>query len=192
MFWPVILPLQITFTVLCVAVLAMACLAPRFNWKPTKTFFLSGLLAAVVFIPSCIGVMTVVDAQRFGVFSYDNYSKVGDHRVYRYLPTKSKSVALQKYASGHRAKYSISESDLTTFLDDLWSQYGKNSAISRKELNDGQAVSTESIGDIFGDLGWPPLQDPIELHSPYGQNGAGATYYFDRTSGVAYHRAGYW
>jgi len=192
MLWPLVLPFQITFCVLAGLVALLTSFAPVLKWKCRAALGVSLGLAFVAFIPSCTGIMTIVDAQRFGVFEYDSFSEVDDFRVERFLPTQARGITLDKFAVGHRAKYSISESELRSYLDGLWHQYGEYSAIPRDELGDGASASAESFDYYFGDLGWPALENAIELHSPVESDGGGATYFFDPTTNTAYHRAGYW
>jgi putative effector of murein hydrolase LrgA (UPF0299 family) len=60
---PLVLPFQITLAAFavrwCVGALALR--------KPTRIAWLS-LAAVLLFIPSCVGVMAVVDLQRYGRF----------------------------------------------------------------------------------------------------------------------------
>ena len=193
MLWPFVLPLKITFWLLAAVLVLATVFAPALNWKRVKTFWFMSLLCCLAFIPSCAGIMAVIDSQRFGVFRYDTYvyGDVNDFRIERYLPTQAKDITLEKYAAGHRAKYSIAESELKAYLDGLWDRYGQYSAIPRDELDDGASVSVDAYDYVFADLGWP-LFDGIEFHSPVQSDGGGATYYFDPATGTAYHRAGYW
>jgi hypothetical protein len=94
--------------------------------------------------------------------------------------------------SGHRAKYSISKTDLLSYLDAIWDKYGQSSDIPRDKLPDGDRVSSDSIEHVFVGFKWPALKNPIEFHGPVGRNGGGATYYFDATTDTVYHRASYW
>ncbi|MEM1222338.1 MAG: hypothetical protein AAGH40_06205, partial [Verrucomicrobiota bacterium] len=55
-----------------------------------------------------------------------------------------------------------------------------------------EEINDEFVENEFSDLSWPLMTDPIKMLSPYSDSGAGATYYFDRPSSIAYHRAGYW
>ena len=136
--------------------------------------------------------MSILDSQRFGTFEYASFSDVKDFRIERYLPTQATDITLNKYASGHRAKYSISQTELTDYLDELWNQYGEYSAVPRNQLNDGAEVSADLYASTFDDLGWSPLGNAIQFHSPVQADGGGATYYFDSSAGTTYHRAGYW
>ncbi len=136
--------------------------------------------------------MEIVDAQRFGTYQYSTFADVDDFRVERYLPTNAHDITLNKYAMGHRARYSISESNLTAYLDDLWDKHGEYSASSREKLHDGVPVSGESFAHYFDELGWPSFDNAMELHSPIQGDGGGATYYFDPATDIAYHIAGYW
>lgn len=192
MLWPVVLPFKITICCLVVLVAIVTAAAPALNWQRGKTFLIATILACVAFVPLCTGIMRLVDTQRFGVFHYDVITDVNDFRIERYLPTNARDITLEKHAAGHRAKYSISESELMEYLDSLWSEYGEHSAISRDELGDGTPVGASQFDYKYGDLGWPPLENAVEYHSPVQGDGGGATYYFDRDAGTAYHLAGYW
>ena len=191
MFWPLVLPVQITFWLVTSIVLLATVFAPALKWKRAKTFGIASLIGCLAFVPSCAGIITILDSQRFGVFEYDAYSDVDDFRIERYLPTAAKNITLEKFASGHRARYSISQLELTDFLDDLWNDHGRFSAISRDELCDGESITADTFQHSFADLGWPPF-NAIEYHSPVQGDGGGATYYFDPSTGTTYHRAGYW
>ena len=192
MLWPIILPFQVTCVVFVGAVALLTGLAPALKWKRRRTVVFASLLACVAFIPSCVGIMTVIDSQRFGTFHYDSFADVNDFRVERYLPTKARNIILHKYAPGHRAKYSISETDLTAYVDHLWEICGKYSAYKREELNDRTDATPEMFELEYGDLDSPPLESTIVLHSPVESDGGGATYFYDRITGTAYQCAGYW
>lgn len=162
------------------------------KWKPAWVFFGSVGLAIVAFIPACTGIMTWLDAQRFGVFQYATYADVRDLRVELYLPDFAHTITLEKTAMGHRAKYTLTEAELQNFLDRLWETGGESSAIDRADLNDGAIASREEMEQWFSDLGWPPLKDAFQFHSPVQADGGGAEYYFEPSTGTTYHRAGYW
>ena len=123
--------------------------------------------------------MSILDAQRFGTFSYDTYSEVQDFRIERYLPTSAREISLDKFAMEHRAKYTITKTELTTYLDALLLKAGKYSAVSREELDEGASVSFDRIAYDFEGLGWPRLSTVMRFHSPIQGDGGGATYYFD-------------
>ncbi|MCA9135491.1 MAG: hypothetical protein KDB00_01995 [Planctomycetales bacterium] len=134
----------------------------------------------------------IIDAQRFGLFHYSSYEEVNDFRIGRYLPPTARQIELQKYASGHRAMYSISKQELTTYLDGLWKTHGDRSASSRDELDDGELVSIESYRYEFDGLGWQLPERAVKFYSPIQSDGGGADYYFDPEAEMTYHRAGYW
>lgn len=192
MLWPIVLPFLITLGFLATIVVLLTMIAPFFHWNRGPTLAISVVLACVAFIPSCTGIMRFVDTQRFGLFEYKTYADVGDFRVERFLPPEARDITLQKRPNGHRAKYTISEADLTEYVDGLWNRYGKQSAVPRAELHEGAHVTAEAFEQEFGDLGWPPLEDAVTFHSPVEDDRGGAEYYYDRKTGTAYHRAGYW
>ncbi len=193
MFWNLVLPLRITFWTLIALVVVSTAIAPLLNWKRAKTFLITSALALVAFIPSCTGIMYLIDNAQFGYFEYNTFGDVKDFRVERLLPTTASQIKMYKRSNGYRAKYVISEVDLHAFLDNLWKQYGKNSPVQRSTLfGEGATVSSEELHRMFSELGWPPLTDAIEYHSPAEADGGGATYYFDASVGIVYQRTGYW
>jgi len=193
MLWPIVLPFKITLGLLAAIVVLLTALASALKWKRGKVFGVASLVACLAFVPSCTGIMAIVDSQRFGTFQCENFADVNDFRIERYLPTQARDITLNKCAQGHQATYSISESDLRDYLDGQWDRYGQDSASSREELNDGSRVSADAYDFQFDydDLGWPAF-DAVRFHSPVEEDGGGAIYYFDPATGTAYHRAGYW
>lgn len=192
MLWPIVLPVQLTFLTLIALIVISTLLAVALKRKPITVLVGSVALAFVAFIPSCTGIMSVLDARRFGVFQYATYDEVQDFRIYRYLPETARSITLEKTAMGHRAKYAISEAEMRDYIDRLWKECGEGSAIARSDLNEGQIVKPDEIEDQFGELGWPALTNAIRFRSPVQGDGGGAEYFLDASTGTAYHRAGYW
>lgn len=193
MLWPLVLPAQIAFWTLIVVVISITAMAPSLKWKSGKTFIISSFIALVAFIPSCIGIMFVVDEIRFGYFEYETFSDINDFRAERYLPTAAADIKMHKYANGYRAQYSISESDFHAYLDNLWDEYGEYSSVKRGEMSgEGLTVSSEELERIFPGLEWKPTNNAIEYHSPTEADGGGAEYYFDRETGIAFEWTGYW
>ncbi|MEZ6035725.1 MAG: hypothetical protein R3C17_21720 [Planctomycetaceae bacterium] len=195
MLWPLVLPIQITSCILAavIAVIAVVTvISPIRKWGRPKTFAVLTIISFVSFIPSCVGVTSIVDAYRFGTFQYASFTELQDFRVERFVPKKARNITVNKYAMGHKAKYTISESELKSYLDQLWDAHGKQSAIPRKDLENDAVVAPEDIKADFSGLDWPVLENAVEYHSPVEADGGGATYYFSRESSIVYHRAGYW
>ena len=192
MLWPLVLPLQITISLLMALVALLTALAPTVKWKRAKMFGVSLAFGCLALIPSCMGIMAIIDSQRFGTFQYNSASEVNDFRVARYLPAKARNLTLKKFAAGYLAKYSISKADLLSYLDAFWERDGQHSMIARDEFYNGQPAPADYIDHVFADLKWPALKNPTEFHSPMEDDGGGAVYYFDATTTTVYQRAGYW
>ena len=193
MLWPLELSFKITFWSLVAIVVSATAIAPQFKWRRAKTVLISSTLAAIAFVPSCTGIMYLVDQTRFGYFEYMAFDEVKDFRVERYLPTAAKRIKIHKHANGYRAQYKISDGDFHSYLDGLWQQYGQYSAVKRGEMSgEGSPVSQEEFDLVFSDLDWKRPTGAIKYHSPSEADGGGATYYFDAGAGVAYQRTGYW
>lgn len=190
--WPIVLPAQITLAIMTTFVVAATVVAALLRSKPGTVFWYGSGIAFVVFIPSCTGLMSVLDARRFGVFHYASYSDVQDFRIKQFLPPAAKAITLERTVAGHQARYTISKAELLVFLNELWNTYGKYSAIPDGHFGDGTPLKTADFQHEFDDLDWPPLQNAVRYYSPAESDGAGAAYYFDPTTGTSYHRAGYW
>ncbi len=192
MLWPIVLPFQITACVILGLIVLATALAPLAKRRRIPTLFAFSALGLLAFVPSCIGIKSVIDARRFGVFNYATFDEVNDFRVERYLPPTARNITLDKYAQGFRARYAISEAELTAYLDELWAKYGDRSSSKRGELAAMATVDREFHKLRFGDLGWPPLDDATERFSPTAENGAGFSVWFSPKEGFAYEQAGYW
>ncbi len=192
MLWPIVFPFQITVCLFALVIIIATLAAPLARLKRLPTFFAMMLLGVVGFIPSCSGIMEVIDAKRFGVFSYASFEDVNDFRVERYLPPDAKQIIIDKYPQGFRARFKISREQLDAYLDELWDTYGEYSAVKRGGVLSMNRIDLESHNLRFGDLGWPHLPDATEYYSPRAANGAGFSVWYSPAEGVAYERAGYW
>jgi hypothetical protein len=192
MLWSLELPVRVTFWILVALVLMATLCSGRWKWTPGNTFMVASLLAVIGFIPSCTLLRKIIDGRRFWIFEYDSYEQVQDFRIERYLPPAARKITLEKTYVGHRAKYTISESDLKTYVDGLWAATGESSVISRSDLEDGGSAQGEEIKSAIQGLDWPRMREAIRFCSPVESDGGGAKYFFDRTTGIAYHRVNYW
>lgn len=192
MFWPVVLPFQITIALLAVFVFASTAFAPTIKWKPSRMFAISLGIGCMAFVPSCVIIETVIDSQRFGTFQYASASEVNDFRVERYLPPRATNITLKKNGSGYCAKYTISKADLVSYLDAVWGTYGKLSTTPRDRLRNGVEIPQGFHDSRLADSNWTMISNPIVFDSPDQGNGAGATYYFDPATDTVHQVADYW
>ena len=194
MFWPAVLPFEIT-SWLSLAFLVLAVIyAMRSKRTTWKVICVATGLALIGFIPSCIGVGLVLDNFRFGHFHHETFADVDDFRIERYLPTESHNIDLFKNHSGngYRAKYEISHADLQAYIDAMWERWGEQSAISRSDLDRPNTKYSELVLPEFAELEWS-LNGEVEVfHSPVEGDGGGATYYHNANTGLTLQRAGYW
>ena len=192
MFWPIVLPFKITACILLALTVLVTLAAPLMKLRRTPAFFGALLLSLLAFVPSCAAIMGIVDQKRFGVFDYATFNDVNDFRVERYLPPAASDITVDKYAQGFRARFSISQTELDAYLDSVWDSYGDQSVVERGEMSVMDIVDSESHELIYGDLGWPHLEDATELYGPTAGNGAGFSVWYSPTKGVAYQRGSYW
>jgi len=86
----------------------------------------------VAFVPSCTGIMHVLDGHRFGVFTYATFDEVDDARVERYLPPTATNITIHKQAIGFRARFTITQAQLDAHLDEAWRRYDDGAAIRKR------------------------------------------------------------
>ncbi len=144
-----------------------------------------------------------------GMHRFTKGSEISDPRIMRYLPVDATNIRLISDRNGHMAHYRISAEAFDTFLAKVWERYRKERAAKPKSWVDyseesitaalkGSPVgryeprvrSTEIIFDK--PIVWEPLENTTRYEGPRKRSAAGATYYFDRDTGIAFHDAGYW
>ena len=192
MLWPIVLPFKITACVLLAVVFLATLAAPLARWRRVPTFVGVMVLSFLAFVPSCTGIMNILDAKRFGVFDYQTFNEVGDFRVERYLPRVARDITVDKYAQGFRARFTISQTQLDAYMDEVWSTYGDQSVVKRGEMSAMELVDKKSHDLYYGDLGWPHLDDATEVYGPTAGNGAGLSVWYSPSKRIAYQRGSYW
>ena len=144
-----------------------------------------------------------------GMHRVQKGSEISDSRIMRYLPAEATDIRLISDRNGHMAHYRISAEAFDKFLAKVWERYRKERAAEPKRWADyseesiiaalkGSPVghyepkvrSTEIIFDK--PIVWESLENATSYEGPRRRSAAGATYYFDRETGIACHDAGYW
>ncbi|HBE70912.1 MAG TPA: hypothetical protein DDW52_22430 [Planctomycetaceae bacterium] len=137
--------------------------------------------------------MLVIDAYRFGDFSYASYDEIPDFRSRRYMPKAAANISMQKFPNGYYARYEIPLKEFDGYLDDLWERYAERSGSQRgDDIDEGEIAGPEEIVATFGELGWECPTSAIIYHSPTEMDGGGATYYVDRDSAIVLQQTGFW
>ena len=88
---PLVLPFKITFVVFAVAWTGAALLM-----RKPKPIAIVSVLLTLLFVPSCIGVMKIVDSYRYGRFDYASVKEVPDDG-YIELPDTATSITAVSY-----------------------------------------------------------------------------------------------
>ena len=144
-----------------------------------------------------------------GMHRVQKGSEISDSRIMRYLPAEATDIKLISDRNGHMVHYRISAEAFDTFLAKVWERYRKERAAEPKRWVDyseesiiaalkgspvgryePKARSTEIIFD--NPIVWESLENATSYEGPRRRSAAGATYYFDRETGIACHDAGYW
>jgi hypothetical protein len=144
-----------------------------------------------------------------GIHRIQKGAEITDPRIMRYLPVEATDIRLISDRNGHMAHYRISAEAFDTFLAKVWEHYRKERAAEPKrwvnysEESITAALKGSPVGryeprvrstEIIFDkpIVWEPLENATSYVGPRRMSAAGATYYFDRETGIACHDAGYW
>lgn len=192
MFWPVVLPFQITLVSMGILVIIRTGLAASNGRRPVGTFVMTTGLAMLCFIPSCAGIAFLVDTQRFGITHYSDHQSIWNFHAPKSIPTSATEITIDKFASGHRARFKISESDLESWLDEIWKEWGDSSVIERKFRDDRSVVNATDFLNEFRDYDWKPAAETIRYGGPFSARGGGFEIWYSPSEEIAYQRCSYW
>lgn len=188
MFWPVVLPFQLTIVAYLVLAVGALILQLKYGFRPRKVVLSSCLVSVSLFIPSCIGIELVVDLVRFGKFSYDSATQVKDRHVR--IPASATQITLFKWHAGHDARFAISNDDLMEWLQDYHVERD-----SSKISLDFNARDRLDLPMHFRERGWPAsehMEDLKKYNGPRAQNGGGFDVWYSRKYRIAYLYGNYW
>ena len=192
MFWPIVSPFGISVLLITILVTLLTIFSQPFKWSRKKTFLTSSIIGFIMVIPSCTGLMLIMDSYRFGIFTYQKYDEVQDFRIERFLPTSATNITLHKTSGSYQAKYQISEEDLLSYLNNMWDKYGEKSAVKREDFkSDGTTVLMKSWFR-FKNLNWDLPDRATMYHSTRAGNGAGADYFYNHETQTVYQSSYYW
>jgi len=198
-------PFLITGSLLLALIIAATVFAPAIRCKRILIFPLAVILAGFVFQPIFKQAVLGWQAVAYGERHHAAAGEIRNSLIKRYLPSKATDITLLKEGAGHYALYQISEPDFHAFLAGVWDRYRTDFAAEdgprywmtyteeqiAKALQ-GDPVGRHSFRESVQALGWPPLEDAVLYEGPRRNSYAGANYYYDRSTGRAYHDAGYW
>jgi hypothetical protein len=188
---PIILPLQLTL-LLFAAITVVVVSRGKSGEKRVQRFLVCFFAGIILFVPVLFGVGYLVDSVRYGEFHYADGSKIRD-RKYIELPRKATDITVHKYASGHEARFTVSEADLKSWLDEYWRTHPW---VRKPEVRDNepeaQPMSAEEFARQFGRHNWEFMSDLKRYPGPTSARGGGFTLWHSPSRNVAYLAAGYW
>ena len=194
MFWPLILPFQITLVLMIPLFIIVLLIGSR--WKmPTLTRVYAAIcLPLALFIPSCAAVSYVVDYYRFGLFHYDSFDAINDFRIERYMPPAATDITVFKHygGNGYRARFTINPKDFEDWHNDFWVAYGKFSNFQRDNDDGLVASDTNGFQYLFGEFKCSMPSDSVQYHSPIAANGSHYTVHFSPSQQIAFLTGCYW
>jgi len=190
---PILLPLQITAIVLFLLAAAVYVYLNRRSKNQTTAIVLAGIFGLVAFVPALIGIGFVVDMVRYGTFTYESARQIQDPSVQ--LPAQAQDIELHKSASGHEVMFSVSHSELQTWMSDLTKQrrsYTDATPFVRDETLNAPATAIGFWEMEFGQRGWECPKDVIRYQGWHSGRGAGFDVWYSPVAERAFIRASYW
>ncbi len=192
---PLVLPFQITFAVFAV----LWCLGALTLRTPKQIAWLS-LAAILLFIPSCTGIMALVDWHRYGRFIYADSSQIPNDG-YIELPANAKGITLYRNGGGHWCRFTIDTPSLRSWIDDrrkLRPELNQHQddewqeKLSETPQADMLELNQKIFSNRFPDTGW--VYDPtmVQVHVTRSARGGGYTLWHIQSTGDTYLSAGYW
>lgn len=193
---PVVLPFQIT-----VALFAVLWCLGAFTLRTPKRIAWLSLAALLLFIPSCTGIMAIVDLQRYGRFNYADASEI-PHDGYIELPESAKDITLYRNGAGHWAKFKIDTTTLRAWIDDrralqpdLYQYHDDDEWLAKPrntQAQDERNQEQQVFANRFPDSGW--VYDPmmVRVRVTRSKRGSGYTLWHLSATGDTYLNASYW
>jgi hypothetical protein len=187
MCYPFLLPAQVTAILLGGLVILAATFAPLVRIRRWRVALAAGLIAIVLFVPTCVGVGFALDSVRYGDFHFDRADEVWDDHVR--LPPQAVDITYHKFASGHYARFTVDEWDLREWLRTFPPPSG-----------DGAPSGPTSASDFefaFSNVAWTAPSDVAagrgrRYLGPRASNGAGFDVWYSPETREAFVSAGYW
>jgi hypothetical protein len=190
-FWPVVLPFQLTLVVMGMLVVVRTYLATSKGRRPVGTFVMTTGLALLCFIPSCTAIGLLVDTRRFGLGHYPMHQAISNFHAPQLIPKAAREISIDKFASGHRANFKVGRADLEEWLDDLWKEHGNDSTLQRDRVRSSDFIATD-FPEEFLAYGWKPAIEMTKYASPVSPRGAGFEIWYSPSDEIACQRCSYW
>ncbi|WP_437227989.1 hypothetical protein SH661x_000658 [Planctomicrobium sp. SH661] len=184
---------SLTLPLLLTAVLSAAFLALVYRYGGIHWVGIGIVIAAICVTPAFLGLMTICDHFRYGVFQYADASGLEGSRVD--LPKSATSIQVHFYPTGHAASFEISEPDLRIWM-------GKRFHKSEVQVDWESRKDEHAIGEIllesrqlrwrFDHFGWPLPDDAIEYLGDRADDGAGTNLWYSPSTQRAFVNTAYW
>lgn len=186
----ILIPVILTLFLLVGIFGVIAIYTSIFRKNHSKLISRSILIGVIGFIPSCMGITSIVNNYRFGVFHYKYYENVNEGKAH--LPPTATNINIETYPQGYKAKFNITETSLNKWFDDIWKKSNNVSINSKQRKENITEYELDGFHNTFKKQGWILPASAIVYNGPRKSNGAGFTLYFDNEDNVAYQRVGYW
>ncbi len=198
MFASGVLPFQITVVIFVISLIILNVTARR------RRFFLESIFAAaLLFIPSCIGVTFLIDLARYGKFEYEAASEI-NHDPYIKLPDSARNIVLHRNAGGYIARFSVTTPRLKAWIEEMRSirpDLNRLKDVNRNDWHENidsplynkmAEMNSEMFANRFSAVEWKYDPKMHEFQVLMSDRGGGFTVYQAPGSDIAYLTAAYW
>lgn len=190
------LPFYIT-----VAVFGVGLLVASFISRREKTYLICLAVSFFLFVPSCTGVMLIVDQFRYGRFDYLTESEV-PRDGYIELPPTATHIVLYRNRAGHCARFGSSTELLMSWVAEVRARHPSINMFADKQehlkrfpegwLKEIHKHESNVFAQRFPNTGWTYDPEMIELRVNRSRHGDSFTLWHLPSTGDTYLSAQYW
>ncbi len=190
----VVLPFLITFGIAVFLVIVLPPLSKKS--KRHLSFCKLVLIVLVLFIPSCLGMMKIVDFFRYGTFTYTAPEEIGDRRIRQWMPPTATNIVVHRFSEGYFARFAIDKKALTEWLALICNEHQACEKVNNFQ-DRTMSSSCSDQGPFYypnktNELGWKYPEDGECYSVTLSSNGAGVSLVYSEALGLAYLEGAYW
>lgn len=155
---------------------------------------LTAAVGFVLFLPILILTGEIVDRVRYGTFQYESATEI--HDPYVRIPASARDIILHKYASGHRARFSVEPADLTNWMASVVEARRKEIGQTAPFEEQNSSFNFEGRAGIFESrysrTGWKMPPDTVWYQGWRSGRGSGFDVWYSPATREGFVDAAYW
>lgn len=194
MFASLVLPFGLTCLAAGVLALVLFGRGLRRGRTPVGAIGSAGMVAGALFLPLLLAVGFVVDAFRYGEFTYASAAEIGDPNVE--IPATATDITLYKSASGHTVRFQVDQELLLRWMDSVAQKRREYTSDNTAFVRDAEEPDLEFrrylFDTAFGHYDWPMPADVVRYQGWRSGRGGGYDVWYSPATRTGFIAAAYW